>query len=495
MQVPLVRNWNFGSEFPTKVMSCMLRDPDFLRETYQVLEPSYFNNDSLVVLAKIVLDFFREHGSTPHRSTIEALLHQAAETRDRDGSLGFLPRMMDWLHQVYNHEPHDVAQIKDLLRHFGRRQSLIRAMNLSLVDLENDRPEYGDKTITKIQEYFNKAFTVGSDQDDGVAFHDVAPGLPELIMQDQLYGQANKVPTGIPGLDKVLNGGLGIGEIGVIAGPPNRGKSTILANLAYHAAAHFALRAITTQTNAKSVVFVTLEMHATDIAIKMASITTQIPINDIVSRREEFSESIASKLATLSPVQIKFWSPGTASVDDVKWYLSNLQHIHGHEPGLLVLDYADRLRGGEDDRFKGMGVIFDSLIALGNAFKFPTWTGSQINRAEADAKTIKSTGIAESWKKIEAADVVITLNQTDEEYEKGLVRLYNAKVRRGKRGDTFFLKLDPARATLRPLTSEEMTSMQINSAPSDETTPSTAPQADFSVAMNGAPPALPSWPA
>ncbi|MCI0526766.1 MAG: hypothetical protein L0Y56_04840, partial [Nitrospira sp.] len=115
-----------------------------------------------------------------------------------------------------------------------------------------------------------------------------------------------------------------------------------------------------------------------------------------------------------------------------------------------------------------------------------------INRAEADAKTIRSTGIAESWKKIEAADVVITLNQTEEEYEMGLMRWFMAKVRRGKRGDTFFLRLDAPRATVRRLTQSEMDSIRINSAPKEQPKVEPPPKDDlFKNAMANAPPVAP----
>jgi replicative DNA helicase len=474
----------------------MLREPDFLAETYDLLKPHYFVDADLTILAKAVLDHFKTYGSPPSKETLEGIIATIGISHDRDGSHGLVLRLLDWVHQIYNRESADVLAIKDRIRHFGRRQAVISAMNGALGLLERDKPDDGDITIEKIQKMFNDAFVTGSDQNRvGVTYSEVAPTLPEMLRNDILYGKKNKVPTGFAMIDEVLNGGLGVGEIGVIAGPPNRGKSTILTNLAWKAALHFSGQAVTTSSTPKCVVFITLEMHESDIALKLASIMSQIPANEIMTREEEYLHNIQPRLATIAPIQIKFWSPGTAAVDDVKWYISNLITIHGMKPGLVVLDYADRLRGGEDDRFKGMGVIYDSLIEIGNKFQCPVWTGSQINRAEADAKTIRSTGVAESWKKIEAADVVVTLNQNDEEYEQQLMRLYMAKVRRGKRGDTFFLRLDPARATLRVMSEDEMRTIRVNDAPkstpAQDYQPPTPPeqvQAKFAATINRAPP-------
>ncbi len=36
------RGWQLGDTFPVKVLACALKDPDFLAETFDCLDPCYF---------------------------------------------------------------------------------------------------------------------------------------------------------------------------------------------------------------------------------------------------------------------------------------------------------------------------------------------------------------------------------------------------------------------------------------------------------------------
>ena len=62
---------------------------------------------------------------------------------------------------------------------------------------------------------------------------DVFSGLDEVLMDDF----REPIPTGITGIDNLLDGGLARGEIGVFLAPTGVGKSTVLtkvANTAYN---------------------------------------------------------------------------------------------------------------------------------------------------------------------------------------------------------------------------------------------------------------------
>jgi replicative DNA helicase len=45
-----------------------------------------------------------------------------------------------------------------------------------------------------------------------------------MEMYSQGFDGVRRVPTGLSGLDRVMKGGLGDGELGVIIAPPNRGN-------------------------------------------------------------------------------------------------------------------------------------------------------------------------------------------------------------------------------------------------------------------------------
>lgn len=410
----------------------MLRDPDFLNEVFDCLDSVYFSKDDYSILASLTLEYYQKNGQPPHKEDLIILIYDKAKVLDPDGSLGRAGTLHGWLARVFEVDLVDVQLIKDKVRDFGRLQSVARAVQKTIGLLEDTNPsDSGDDLVSKIQDTFNEACQVGTDKKCGTFFNEVAVNTPEILIKDKMYGAESRVPTGIYGLDKVLDGGPGAGTINVIMGPPNRGKSTILTYLGISASLHFARKALTDGVQ-KAVIHVTCEMNETDIQAKYAAGLTGIDLNSLTSN-PAFAGLMEQRLKQTGPVYIQFYSPGTVSVDDIKWYISNLVMTHKVTPGLLILDYADKLKGMEDDRFRGMGMIYDQLIALGHKFTIPTWTGSQINRAEAQKDKHSVHGAAESWKKVEAADNIVILNQTEEQHRDGTLLLGLGKIRRGSR--------------------------------------------------------------
>ena len=60
---------------------------------------------------------------------------------------------------------------------------------------------------------------------------DVFSNIDQVLDDDYRH----PIPMGIPGIDRLLKGGLAKGEIGVILAPTGVGKSTILTKIANHA--------------------------------------------------------------------------------------------------------------------------------------------------------------------------------------------------------------------------------------------------------------------
>ena len=427
-----IRGWQLGKVFPIKVLACMLRDPDFASEVLDCVDPTYFSQDDQGILASMIIEYVKKNGYPPTKETISIIIFDRCKTIDPDGSLGRVNSLQIEVSKAYEIEIKDILLIKDKVREFGRLQSVAKGIRRAVSLIEDTNPNKdGSDVISKIQEVINDACQVGTDKTVGVCFNDVAFDIPQILINDKIYGQESKVPTGIEMLDKVLDGGPGAGTINVFMGPPNRGKSTILSYVGIQAAKHFQTQSLTTGVQ-KSVIHITLEMTEPDILAKYASGLTGIETN-LLTKAHNYQQLVKSRLSQFGKTYIKFYPPGTATVDDIQWYISNLVTTQKVKPGILIVDYADKLRGMEDDRFNGMGIIYNQFIAMGHKFGVPVWTGSQVNREETKKKRHGITGAAESWKKIEIADNVILLNQTEEEHEQGLLIIGFGKIRRGSR--------------------------------------------------------------
>lgn len=451
---PTAERWAYGDAFQIQVLALCLRDPQFLPRYIDVVDHSYFEQQDLSSLAYLVLSFFKSKGSVPNRDTVECLVHDYSQTYDKGGSQGLEPRLRHWVNYVYD-RPADTDYIVSKIVRFAQRQAIKLAMVKSIDILEQDRPmDEGEGVAEKISQEIGTACLKGAARDFGLQWSKVALRLPQMIRDSAVY--KTKVPTSLTALDEDLNGGLGAGELGVICGPPNKGKSTMLTVLGAHAAYFLYDDAQKKKIPPKSVVHITLEMGEGMIGKKYGACQTGMTIVDAVRGGPEYEKRMSEDLKRQSEIWIKHFPPGSTSVEALQWYIANLVVVENLFPGMIIVDYADRLKGGEEDRFRGMGKIYDGLIGIGLKFGCPVWTGSQVRRFDANNNVIDETGVAESWKKVEAADVLLTMNQTQKEYQRNILRLYAVKARDGRARNTYWCKFSPDRVLLRELTDEEI---------------------------------------
>lgn len=452
------QSWHLGDSFPVRVMALMLRDPEFLPKFHGDLSHHYFDRKDLCTLAYLVLQFFHEREKVPNQNEVVDMIVEHARVYDADNTLQLRDTLIQWLELCYNYVIGDENFIKDKVRKFAVRQRVKAALGQSVAILEQEKPEDDEyETVGKIQRLFDEACRASAAEDLGTTFAVDGRDLPRILREDALYGMVNKVPTGIEPLDASLNGGLGVPELGVLAGPPNRGKTTNLCAFGANAARHF--RTMFEQgrhPNMRAVIHITCESVEQDIKTKYGANLTGLAIDEIPNFEQQYQAQYDVLISQFGPIHVKYFPPGSTSAEEVKWYIANLVMAENVVPGLIILDYADRLRGGEDNRFMGMGQIYDQLIAITNKFQCPLWTGSQINRAFAEQEIITGAGLAESWKKFEAADVIVTMCQKQEEYEKKQMRLFTAKVRRGRAKQFVFCHADPAKCYLAAMSDEEI---------------------------------------
>lgn len=450
--------WSFGDSFQIQVLSLCLTDPTFLPRYIDVIDHSYFENKDLSTLAYLVLRDFRSKSKVPHRDTVEFLIREHAQTFDPHGEQSLESRLRHFLQYVYDRQC-DTAFVTSRMVRFARRQSIKIAINKAIDWLEQDKPGTDDDEVSvseKIERAVSEACLRGSERDFGYWFHDVALDLPGIIQRSVTY--RTKVPTGLPHLDEDLSGGLGAGELGVILGAPNKGKSTMLTYLGLQAAYHFQRQAKKDGSKPKSVIHITLEMSKEATALKYSAAATALRIGECKTGVENYSELMGRQLDFLAnrDINIKHFPPGTTTVEEIRWYVSSLAMVDNIVPGLIIVDYADRLKGGDTDPFKYMGKIYDRLISISLDFEAPLWTGCQVRRADSQNTTVSQDGMAESWKKAEAADTIISLNQSPREMENNILRLYTAKVRDGRARDYYWCKFDPDRVAVRELTEAEI---------------------------------------
>jgi hypothetical protein len=131
---------------------------------------------------------------------------------------------------------------------------------------------------------------------------------------------------------------------------------------------------------------------------------------------------------------IKEFPVGQLTVNQVRSLLVQLKLHHDFVPDLLIVDYLELLRPNRaiDAEYQAQERIAQELRGLAMEHNFLVWTATQTNRMGKKVATITDAELGDSYGKIRPADWAISLNQTEEEYEKGRMRVYVVKARDSK---------------------------------------------------------------
>jgi replicative DNA helicase len=368
-----------------------------------------------------MVGYFKSHRKTPSQESLVAAANEYARQYGHERTQELVDELHTWIRHLYSRPVNDEEFVTDSAVKFAQRQAIKAAVGQIVDLLESNAPTDDIKSI------IDKASRVGSIRQFGTNFGAVATDLTRLLREDAIHGTENKVPLGIRTLDDRLNGGLGAGEICVFAGPPGRGKSTMMVSCGRAAANFFAQ-----QGKKKTVIHITMELKEIDVALKYASCLTGIPQDQVVAGNEMFPLRMADQLHLLGTdfLRVKYFSPRSVTAEEIRWFIANLQAIEEVTPGLLIVDYADKIKGAEG--YVEAGHVYEALVQIGDQFGIPVITGTQINREWAYEDLIDNRGVASSWAKVEVADVIGILCQSTAEREMNVMRIHWAKVRRGQ---------------------------------------------------------------
>lgn len=130
------------------------------------------------------------------------------------------------------------------------------------------------------------------------------------------------------------------------------------------------------------------------------------------------------------------YSPRTITPAKIEQLISDLTIRQGVNIDVVVIDYPELLRnpqatGNEAD---DGGKLFEEMRRIAQDYNVVMWTAAQMNRTAYSAQIRTSEHMEGSHRKKNAAELVLTVNQTPEEYNAGFVRLYADKVRNPPEG-------------------------------------------------------------
>lgn len=196
---------NFGKSFQEKIVQALLVDRQWASQFCEVVKPEYFEYAYLQKLVDKYLAYQKKYRDFP---SLQLMIDIMKDEMKLGIDAVLKDQIIDCIKRIaLNKEFGDLAYVKEKSLDFCKRMELKAALTKSVGLIEENNFE-------SIVEIIKKAIMVGSDS---------APGMDLANDVEARYTQnARKtIPTGIPELDekRILNGGLGVGEIGTIVAP------------------------------------------------------------------------------------------------------------------------------------------------------------------------------------------------------------------------------------------------------------------------------------
>lgn len=399
----------YGIEFQTKVLASVISAPEFLEQSFDVINPYFFDSDSGRWVAKKALTYYSEYRTLPTLEYFKIELTNETDDTLRAGIVEMLRKVVTKVKDT------DLDYVRDKFLDFARNQSLKSAI-IKSVDLLQEGKYDSIKTLV------DHALRSGQPKHIG---HDWAEDVDERLM----HVSRNTVATGWDVIDAITGGGLAGGELGVIAAPSGIGKSWALSTIGANA-----LR------NGKKVVHYTLELNENYVGIRYDTIFTGIEpgkIPENIDTVKNLVQNIPGKLI------IRYYPAKSANCHSLLAHTQQLIAL-GHKPDLMLVDYADLLRSSErmDARYQELGAIYEELRGIAGELGIPVWTASQTQRSSIQEDVIQADKIAESYSKIMTADLVISLSRKLEDKVNKTGRAHIIKNRFGADGQTFPVLMD-----------------------------------------------------
>jgi hypothetical protein len=411
----------WSDKFQQRCLAVLARVPAVALKYRSALHHNYFVSNVRRVIAKALLAYIDKYRELPSADT---LLVTVSEITDEETA----KKCQEEIDYAYTLDLSDVVGVTDRIIEFGRQQAMENAV-IEAADMLGK----GKRDITPV---IRKAELVGQDLTNIGIEYRTAPRLPwyDPELED------DRIPTGMPHLDKALGGGMLRGGLYVYLGPPKRGKSIALVNTGFGPLLSL---------DKYNVAHYTLEMSQKRVGIRydmrLAGKHWQLRKSD----PEKFAAVMQERAATLltGNLFIQGYSTRTAGVGMLRGHLALLASAHGFYPDMIVVDYADIMKAESrlgEMRHEQAG-IYEDLRGLGGEKNAVVVTASQAKKEALEKETPDMGDFAEAFEKAAIMDAGIAVCQSQQERALGKGRFFMMGMRDEEDGTTVEFKIDRRR--------------------------------------------------
>jgi len=399
-----------GHNFQLKILNLIITDKLFAQSIIDSIQSKYFDNQYFKLIMQMMKEYYDKYQSLPSFEGIEQLtqLEISSEMAKKC--------VIDMLKEIKDSSFEDHLFIKEKTIKFCKQQELKKAIRKVETILEK-----GDfESYDLCEEYIREAISIG-EGDEGTL--EVFQNLEDVLKEDYRH----PIPTGIDGIDNLLNGGLAKGELGVILAPTGVGKTTILTR--------FANTAFNMGYNVLQIFF---EDNPKIIQRKHFTCWTGIEPQKLSDNKEIVLSKADEMKKNGGKLILKKLASDEFTIAQIKNQIRKIT-AEGTTLDIVVLDYIDCVIPDRsyNDEWKGEGSVMRKFEGMCHELNLVGWTAAQGNRSSISSEVVTTDQMGGSIKKAQVGHVIISVAKTLQQKELGLATIAITKSRLGQDGIIF----------------------------------------------------------
>ena len=403
---------SFTIEFEESLVARIIKDKKFFHTYQSLLSENHFESQIVRDLFNVALEY---HAKYEGELTTDILKNEIWEKMQYgreskevlEDKIQLYWEVIDRIYSldISSGEGYTEAVIID----FAKKREYTKLFLNSIERINRGGP------INSLSSEVAKIDAIGAKMDLGYDyFGEVVPRTASLYEKPE-----HVVSTGYGRLNRYLGGGLAGGELGLVVGPPNRGKTSVLVNLAVGAL-----------IDRRDTVYFVLEGPSRDIALRFDMRLARIDKDELYVRSNEVHDFIVyfSRLSKAKLI-IQMFPTESAMVKDLDEFLTRKEMIDGFVPDVIIIDYLNLCkRSTKEDIWVGRNYREGKGLAVRR--NKPVWSAVQAKMGSLKNDIITPKDIAEATGRVWAdADVILGLCQGEDEEKKKEMRLYLGKNR------------------------------------------------------------------
>jgi len=421
--------YQFSESIQQGIIYLVKSELDFAVQALPLVKAEYFEYPCHQKIWSVVFDFYTQYKKLPSNDQIlEGVRLIKANTE----------LLSDYMAELKSIDLIDVKSIEneefylDKVEEFAKEEAIKEAI-VESIDLIKQ------KKFSAIADNIRKALNVSREVNLG---SDYFGGVTERYHRMQTSGLTEFFRTPFPTINSELEGGLAPKELAMVVAPPGVGKSLFLANQG--------ARCI---LDGEDVLYISLEMSEDRVAGRFDSIFTRIKQTELKSNvigLENRLSEIKTLSAKLGRLKIKEFPTKRLTVSALRAYLNQLRNYESFVPKVIILDYLELMTTTDFSmaEHSAQERVAQELRGLAVEHKCLVWTATQTNRKGKEVDVITDAELADSYGKIRVCDLAFSINQKEEEFDRGKARLYIMKCRNGRARYIVPVKIDYSRLVI-----------------------------------------------